>query len=511
MSTTSVKLWTEDIAQLFAFNRGMWPRSDATPAANLNAITRLGLAACLLLAVFDPSLATVTFIAIVVAVMVAYYASSGSKGDAVVLKESYEDVLITSANDIVFRDPTDPSSFNDATAKRFCNDFEPIQFDEDYFSRNQYLVGCPNPKTLVPPIIAPPSHDLAYWKASDLTTHSRVNDQTSYDAYSAGYVGPAYNFSTGYSGYAEPISTDSYRPSVCSDCVRAPCVCAKPITRSDLLTTQTVQPGLFEQSDYTEPINSNIGITYTKQFDPTRVKLDDVGLIYSAMPAIPPDDDFPQYPPAIGNSAPPGRRLLIGRDPFYGGVYSPPVQNPALPYFYVDAIAPPPPVDIPVPQIPNFPPAVTVEPFVDRIERSGATFTGCDAIAPYPPPIVQLQTESDVYDPRFTGYGPTERGYVEPTTGQPRFFYDDIDAVTMPNFISRNAVDVYPWAAQYGSGYNGNLSVDGIAYGDGYKRLAENAFADSAIQFRTEMQERLMRKRNAEMWQLRFAPIYTSN
>jgi len=126
-----------------------------------------------------------------------------------------------------------------------------------------------------------------------------------------------------------------------------------------------------------------------------------------------------------------------------------------------------------------------------------------------------LQTESDIYDPRFTGYGPTDRGYIEKVTGQPRFFYDDINAVTMPNFVSRSNVDVYPWAAQYGSGYNGNLS-DGnfpgecsVGYGDGYKRLAENAFSDATIKFRTEIQERLMRKRNAEMWQLRSAPIYT--
>lgn len=124
------------------------------------------------------------------------------------------------------------------------------------------------------------------------------------------------------------------------------------------------------------------------------------------------------------------------------------------------------------------------------------------------PDITLFQSESDVYDPRFTGYGPTDRGYIDPMTGAPRFFYDDINAVTMPNFICRSKVDIYPWAPQYGSGANGSLN-DGISQGDGYKRLAENAFTDATLQFRTEMQERLLRKRNAELWQQRVAPIHT--
>lgn len=110
-------------------------------------------------------------------------------------------------------------------------------------------------------------------------------------------------------------------------------------------------------------------------------------------------------------------------------------------------------------------------------------------------------SESTVYDPRFTGYGSNDRAYEDPTTGQTRFFYDDIDAVRMPNFIARSNVDVFPWAVQYGSDA-------GVCYGDGYKQLANDTFLDSTLKFRTELQQRLMRKRNAEMWQQRVAPIY---
>ncbi len=51
---------------------------------------------------------------------------------------------------------------------------------------------------------------------------------------------------------------------------------------------------------------------------------------------------------------------------------------------------------------------------------------------------------SDLYDPRFTGYGTSSRSYLEPVTGQVRFYYDDIDSYKRPNYISRSKVDFIP-------------------------------------------------------------------
>ena len=42
--------------------------------------------------------------------------------------------------------------------------------------------------------------------------------------------------------------------------------------------------------------------------------------------------------------------------------------------------------------------------------------------------------QANIYDPRF-GYGTGYRSYIDETTGQPRFYYDDIDAITKPNYI----------------------------------------------------------------------------
>ena len=107
----------------------------------------------------------------------------------------------------------------------------------------------------------------------------------------------------------------------------------------------------------------------------------------------------------------------------------------------------------------------------------------------------------NIYDPRFTGYGTGYRSYVD-KMDRPQFFYDDINSITMPNYIVRSKVDSFPWADSYG---NEMLPTDN------FKSLANNAFTDSTILFRTEMQERLMRKRNAELWQRRAFPISTMN
>ena len=117
-------------------------------------------------------------------------------------------------------------------------------------------------------------------------------------------------------------------------------------------------------------------------------------------------------------------------------------------------------------------------------------------------------TESDIYDPRFTGYGTSYRSYNDNVCGQPRFYYDDVNAIRMPNYISRSNIDNQPFADQYGplpAGFeNGNPHTSNI------REMTENAFLQGTLQHRTELSERLMRKVNSEQWQRRSAPIRKS-
>jgi hypothetical protein len=108
--------------------------------------------------------------------------------------------------------------------------------------------------------------------------------------------------------------------------------------------------------------------------------------------------------------------------------------------------------------------------------------------------------EYNVYDPRFTGYGTSYRNYVDETTGQPRFPYDDVNAIRMPNYIVRSKIDTHDFADKYGP-VRQPQSLNDI------RSKVEGAFLEDSMQHRNDLMTKLMRKRNAEMWQLRQAPI----
>ena len=105
-----------------------------------------------------------------------------------------------------------------------------------------------------------------------------------------------------------------------------------------------------------------------------------------------------------------------------------------------------------------------------------------------------IEPERDqLFDPRFTGYGTFYRYYWNDEKNRPDYFYKDIDAITMP-LIHRSKIDTFPWAA---------------SNEEQIRLLANTDFMESSLLFRNEMQDRLMRKRNAEWWQRRVAPITT--
>ena len=122
----------------------------------------------------------------------------------------------------------------------------------------------------------------------------------------------------------------------------------------------------------------------------------------------------------------------------------------------------------------------------------------------YTPPEAPTINESNVYDPRFSGYGTSYRAYTDDNIGQTRFYYDDVDAIRMPNYIVRSNIDFAPFADSYGPIPGGDEF--GNKNNPDIRALANDAFLQSAITQRTSLQESLMRKRNSEMWQLRKAP-----
>jgi hypothetical protein len=113
---------------------------------------------------------------------------------------------------------------------------------------------------------------------------------------------------------------------------------------------------------------------------------------------------------------------------------------------------------------------------------------------------------SMIYDPRMVGYSDSKRGYIDKLLGQPKFYYDDINAARAPNYITRNKIDIYSFGETTGRLRD---PKDSMACGD-TNQLAVEEFHNSALQHRADIMQSLMNKRNGEMWQLREFPISTN-
>ena len=182
------------------------------------------------------------------------------------------------------------------------------------------------------------------------------------------------------------------------------------------LYTQIVTPGVYTKNQVNEPINSNIGISFQQQFEPTTMTRDAKGLHYL------------QHDPRVIDTTPQKEE-------------------------YVDVKA-------------NY---------------------------------------DNIYDPRFSGYGTSYRSYFEPVTGQTRFMYDDINAIKMPNYIVRSKIDHLSYADSYGPVEEG--SEFGNVHNPHMRYLAQDSWMRDSINFRNDMTQLLMRKRNSEAWQQRQAPL----
>ena len=113
----------------------------------------------------------------------------------------------------------------------------------------------------------------------------------------------------------------------------------------------------------------------------------------------------------------------------------------------------------------------------------------------------------DIYDPRFSSYGDPYRSYSDVNLGLVQYYYSDIDAYKMPNFITRSNVDFVDFRTPQGQiwpEYARNTGIDEV------RPHVENQVTADELFHREDMMSLQMNKRNREMWQLRFAPISTN-
>jgi len=360
------------------------------------------------------------------------------------------------------------------TQLRFCNDEVPLTYDNTYKSPNN-IGGPANPKTFITPIIAAPAFDLDSWKTNGFVTHSAINERVNYDKERAGY-----NYGV--------------LPTKCKNCSMLPCGC-KPggVKNKDTLIEN------FEQPETTS-LNYQL-VNYIQNLQKSGVDIEDRQIVRRNVQrefGTVQDRDVDQILQTMMSNPETNENFYFEskrRDAL--------LTNTLVPGVYQKThIAEPIQSNIGISYVQDWGP-VEVED-----TQFGIKFTEQD-----PKNVVKTigiqeraveQNASNVYDPRLTGYGTSYRGYTDDVTGQPRFFYKDVESITQPNFITRHNLDVFPWATTYGP----DVPVPHL---DEYKQLANNSFLDSTILFRTEMMERLMRKKNAENWQRRVMPISTMN
>ena len=183
------------------------------------------------------------------------------------------------------------------------------------------------------------------------------------------------------------------------------------------LFTQIIEPGVYSINQVNEPINSNIGISFTQQFEPMTYSNTQDGILYT------------EHDPRI------------------------------------------------------------MEPLPEEVP-------------------VETVNEANVYDPRFTGYGTSYRSYIDKQLGQPRFIYDDVNAIRMPNYLVRSKIDFEPYADSYGPMKAGQ--PDGNNLTANIREMAQDSWIKNSNQFRDDIMVSAMRKRNGEMWQNRMYPKSTS-
>lgn len=449
----------------------------------LNAMARLILFIFIIQLLFDFKYAIPFLVISLVFIIILYYIQKRTmqrcqenyNETKSALRENYKAPMVASHRGVakVPQTSTGPQYRTRPVKSRtqyFCGDEVPFNFnDPNYVSKNQILANggkmtsTQNPKTKIAPVVIAPSHALDYWKSNNLITHSAINDSTQQDDYLSGYAvstccGNLEGKTVGYSTNTKKVSNTPENYS------------ASGMDRvEDFSGSVKIRPN--------EPgwINTSCG------YNPNQV-------YESNLPSNLPAGNCPQNP---------------NLKQFNGKLFTSTIQ----PGVYTKTQ-----VNEPINSNIGISFQQQFEPVTCQRDGDKLTYTQHDPriIEPveYEPNNAEPVTESNVYDPRFNGYGTSYRSYTDPTVGQTRFMYDDVDAIRRPNYITRSKIDHLPYADSYGPmkpGQEfGNPATSDI------RGLANDSFLRNSLQFRNEMMERLMRKRNAELWQTRQYPKTTA-
>jgi hypothetical protein len=466
------KFWFENMNCLF-YEHHFLPSEKMSLESKMNSITRFVIFIFIVLVfleLFNMKNNILFLVLSLFIIIILYYKQKNQ------MIENFEDFNIGGANKNTFTQPVYESTYNNVTdtPTRNCNtsssrinykcarpddqnvtkityfknkmslqnNFNSKDYNPNFIrpTDNQILVGGPNPKTLVPPVIPVPAMDIDYWRQNDRNTISTINAKKN-----------RYDNDSGYKITADiPIN---YSNPQNFDCKSKQKRSKKKYGNVGAMEAKLEQNKLKSAQEENKEIKENFEFPYEINSKSNHINTED-SFYYK---------DFKNNPYFKDKY-----KENIFKEIITPGKYQINERN---------------------------------EPINSNIGIS-VTQTFPDDEYEVIEPFENVNM-SNVYDPRFHGYGTSYRGYFDKNVGQPRFYYDDINAVKMPNYITRNHIDVTPFGDAYGA-----IENEGNKYNSNIHALADKHYNDSMMQFRDEMQSRLMRKVNSEHWQQKMYPIH---
>ena len=525
------KLWIENISNLFC-DTSLIPLEGMSLAEQMNALSRLVIIVFLILFLLGYDQSILFLLLSLLFIIILFYIQSKNMENFTLTKTSAPRTCVP----------------GQSSSQRFCNDS--FQLDNsstgaynnpNYMSNNQRLVGGPNPKTLIPPVIAPRAADLSYWKDSNTVSYPMINTETNTDFYLSGYH---------VSDNTKQTCVDQFG-NVCEDTVEG---FVNPQVDINTMTQPTVRTDLSLSDDMIRARKLAAARDEEVARRQRERKLADAKVPPPTTSRAPPPPTTSRAPPPTTSRAPPPTTSRI----------PPPYKIPSRPYIIPEderdvntacgynqrAVASGLPTNYSAtigmlddPRMRKYnedlftnilQPGVYNQSQINRPINSniGISFTqptqpttrkvdpktGQITFIQHDPNIfepVSVKEEPEeiatynVFDPRYSGYGTSSRSYVDPTTGQPRFYYDDVDAIRRPNYITRNAIDCENFGDKYGPIPAGQEFGNPNTFDT--RSRANKAFLDNSLSFRSELQESMMQKALDRQWQKRIAPISTSS
>jgi hypothetical protein len=363
-----------------------------------------------------------------------------------------------------------------------------------------------NPKTKIPPIVPPKSHDQDYWKPNEFVVRSEVNEMPRKLWKQSGYYIPE-NYRKPYKDnfvkVREPKNSDwknSFNPQFNECCAEK----NKGTVFNNVSLKKSVTDGVnmcgepaSVRQDVREnfELDRNVDVKYGVPLQLCQPQdgdmIDGCGYnprktVYSNLPSNQPSGVCQEFPTMAGYNESLNTQILQPGVYTQSQVMEPQVYNMGISHTQQFQ-----PVDISEDQFGN-------KIFTQQNPRLNCSKNQNIVIDPPTP------NESNVFDPRMNGYGSNNRAYIDPLTGRPRFYYDDINAVREGNFFIKSNVDALPFTDHRGAM---RMEEDRKDYLNNHRQLVDNGYLNGILQNRTEMSERLMRKYQEKTRQQKQAPI----